>query len=213
MNRKSFLVATAVMVATIVVQACSSATSSTAPSTEPSSGAPSAAAESPSAPAAPVTLTLWHNYGVEANAKVTDALAKAYMAANPNVTIQLVAQPADNYFALLKTAARDSEVERVLINPAIKKALCRDVKDDRSWLHKMRPVLGHNYHFHVRIGCPPDSTGCKSQSPAPNDEGCGMDLDWWFKPVPRQLLIKPGKSKPILMSALPPACRQVLLAE
>jgi raffinose/stachyose/melibiose transport system substrate-binding protein len=106
LNRKSFLVVTAVMVATIVVQACSSAATSTAPSTAPTT-APSAGSSPTAAgsPSAPVTLTLWHNYGVESNAKVTDALAKAYMAANPNVTIELVAQPADNYFALLKAAA------------------------------------------------------------------------------------------------------------
>jgi raffinose/stachyose/melibiose transport system substrate-binding protein len=53
----------------------------------------------------PVTLTLWHNYGTEANATVTDNLVKAYQAAHPNVTINLVSQPADNYFALLKAAA------------------------------------------------------------------------------------------------------------
>ena len=47
----------------------------------------------------------------------------------------------------------------MLANPAIKKALCRDVKGDRSWLHKIRPVFGHNYHFHIRIGCPKDSAG------------------------------------------------------
>ena len=106
LNRKPSLFVTAMMVTTILVQACSSAASPSTPSTAPSSGtSPAAATTSPSAPAAPVTLTLWHNYGVEANATVTQALAKAYMAANPNVTIQLVAQPADNYFALLKAAA------------------------------------------------------------------------------------------------------------
>jgi raffinose/stachyose/melibiose transport system substrate-binding protein len=56
-------------------------------------------------PGAAVSLTLWHNYGTEANAKVTDALIKAYEAAHPNVTINAVSQPADNYFALLKTAS------------------------------------------------------------------------------------------------------------
>ncbi len=66
----------------------------------------------------------------------------------------------------------------MLANPAIKKALCRDVKGDRSWLHKIRPVLGHNYHFHVRIGCPKDSAECKAQPIPPTDEGCGKDLDW-----------------------------------
>ncbi|MEW6225757.1 MAG: ABC transporter substrate-binding protein [Chloroflexota bacterium] len=53
----------------------------------------------------PVKLTLWHNYGTEANAAVTEALVKAYTAKTPNVTIELVSQPADNYFALLKAAA------------------------------------------------------------------------------------------------------------
>jgi penicillin-insensitive murein endopeptidase len=115
------------------------------------------------------------------------------------------------YIALYKMAAQDPEIERVLANPAIKKALCRDVKGDRSWLHKIRPVYGHNYHFHVRIGCPKDSPDCKTQAATPNDEGCGKDLDAWFT---KQALEprKPGVPKPILMSALPAACRQILVA-
>jgi penicillin-insensitive murein endopeptidase len=115
------------------------------------------------------------------------------------------------HIGILKTAAQDKEVERVLINPAIKKALCRDVKGDRAWLHKMRPVFGHNYHFHVRIGCPKGEEGCRGQQPPPADEGCGKDLDWWFGKEARS--IKPGKREPMKMSALPPACRQVLLAK
>lgn len=115
------------------------------------------------------------------------------------------------HIAILRAAAKDDEVERVLINPAIKKALCRDVKRDRSWLRKMRPVLGHNYHFHVRIGCPDGDASCKSQPGVPRDEGCGKDLDWWFGKEARS--IRPGKRKPLPMSALPAACRQVLLAE
>jgi penicillin-insensitive murein endopeptidase len=98
----------------------------------------------------------------------------------------------------------------VLANPAIKKALCRDVTGDRSWLHKIRPVLGHNYHFHVRIGCPADSTDCKAQPPTPVDEGCGKDLDAWFKPKPRDLTVVFGGRKPLLMAALPPACKALL---
>ena len=54
---------------------------------------------------APVTLTLWHNYGTEQNAVATKNLVAAYEKLHPNVTIKLVSQPADNYFALLKAAA------------------------------------------------------------------------------------------------------------
>src|ERR1700748_2279256 len=59
----------------------------------------------------------------------------------------------EKYIALYKMLAQEPRVERVLANPAIKRALCRDVKGDRSWLRKIRPVIGHNYHFHLRITC------------------------------------------------------------
>ena len=109
MNRKLLSLAATLL---IVGAACtgSSATPSPAASTAasqlPASTAPSTAPSvAPSQAAAPVTLTLWHNYGTEANADVTNALVKAYTTANPNVTINVVSQPADNYFALLKAAA------------------------------------------------------------------------------------------------------------
>ncbi len=90
----------------VVVQGCSGATSSASPAaTVAASAGASASVAASATPAPPVTLTLWHNYGTESNATVTEALAAAYMAANPNVTIKLVSQPADNYFALLKAAA------------------------------------------------------------------------------------------------------------
>jgi len=114
------------------------------------------------------------------------------------------------YIALYKLAAQDPEVERVLANPAIKKALCRDVTGDRSWLHKIRPVLGHNYHFHVRLSCPKDSPECRKQPPPPIDEGCGKDLDWWFHRKPHEPTT--AEAKPLLMSGLPPVCKQVLAA-
>ncbi len=34
---------------------------------------------------------------------------------------------------------------------------------DRGWLNKVRPIWGHDYHFHIRIGCPADSPDCKPQ--------------------------------------------------
>ena len=82
--------------------------------------------------------------------------------------------------------AQDPRVERMLANAAIKKALCRDAKGDRSWLHKMRPVVGHNYHFHLRIGCPAGSPDARRKRSPPTDEGCGKELDCWFTEAARQ---------------------------
>ena len=53
----------------------------------------------------PVTLTIWENYGTEQNATALKNLAKAFEAQHKNVTINVVSQPADNYFALLQAAA------------------------------------------------------------------------------------------------------------
>src|SRR5437868_4995712 len=51
--------------------------------------------------------------------------------------------PAD--VAFIRTAA---EVERVLVNAAIKKELCRvEGKNDRSWMSKVRPWYGHADHI------------------------------------------------------------------
>ena len=70
---------------------------------------------------------------------------------------------------LLKRAASYPEVERILVHPGIKKKLCDTVKGDRSWLRKVRPFWGHDYHFHIRIGCQPGSTGCKRQEATPRE--------------------------------------------
>lgn len=50
-------------------------------------------------------LVLWHNYGTEQNATATQNLVKAFEKANPNITIKVVSQPADNYFSLLQASA------------------------------------------------------------------------------------------------------------
>jgi ABC-type glycerol-3-phosphate transport system substrate-binding protein len=57
------------------------------------------------ASASPVSMTLWENYGTEQNATATNALVKAYEKLHPNITIKVVSEPADNYFALLQAAA------------------------------------------------------------------------------------------------------------
>ncbi len=113
---------------------------------------------------------------------------------------------------LIRRAALDPRVERIFVAPGIKKELCATAGSDRSWLRKVRPYYGHNYHFHVRLSCPP-GTACRSQSPPPPGEGCGSDLDWWFTEEPyRPTPPSDAPPREIMMAELPAACRDVLLA-
>ncbi|MFC4171160.1 penicillin-insensitive murein endopeptidase [Microvirga sp. GCM10011540] len=113
--------------------------------------------------------------------------------------------------ALIRAAAKERRVARIFVNPAIKKALCREAGEDRAWLAKVRPMWGHNYHFHIRLACPSGEAGCSDQDPPPGGDGCGAELSRWFT---RDMLFpKPGKPRPPLrMAQLPAECRQVLVA-
>src|SRR6516164_9374623 len=116
-----------------------------------------------------------------------------------------------SYTELIRTAARDPGVTRILVNAAIKKALCREAGADRSWLYKVRPWYGHAEHFHVQIACPADSAECKPQAPPRPSDGCGHELDFRFKES--TLHPPPPKPKPALtLAGLPPACRQIVKA-
>jgi len=85
--RRWTLVAGVAVAAMLAATACSS-----------SSGGSSSAS-------GPVTLTIWENYGTEQNATALKNLAAAFHKQHPNVTVNVVSQPADNYFALLQAAA------------------------------------------------------------------------------------------------------------
>jgi penicillin-insensitive murein DD-endopeptidase len=114
--------------------------------------------------------------------------------------------------AIIRAAAENPQVQRIFVNAAIKKALCR-VPGDRAWMSKVRAFWYHDYHFHVRLRCPAGSPDCKPQQDAPAGDGCGKELNWWFtdavlhpKPSP------PAQPRYITMKDLPAACKQVLLA-
>ena len=117
------------------------------------------------------------------------------------------------HVALLKAVSKEPEVARIFVNPAIKKALCRDAGADRAWLAKIRPMFGHNYHFHIRLWCPRGEEGCADQEPPAPGDGCGAELDRWF--TDEMLHPKPGGKPrpPMLMSQLPAECRKVLVAK
>lgn len=125
------------------------------------------------------------------------------------------------HMQLIRAAASDRRIERILVNPALKVALCREAGANRSWLSKVRPVWGHNYHFHVRMACPAGEPGCAPQGPPGPGDGCGEELQGWLAkqhtamtaPPKKPRLGPPPKPKPPMsVEALPPECRQVLVA-
>jgi penicillin-insensitive murein endopeptidase len=88
---------------------------------------------------------------------------------------------------LLKLVVADERLERVFVNPLIKRELCADLAEaeargtstDRAWLRKVRPWYGHDDHFHARLRCPADSADCTPQAPLPEGDGCDQ-LDFWL---------------------------------
>ena len=121
-----------------------------------------------------------------------------------------------SHLAVIRAAAQEPSVQRIFVNAAIKKALCREARGDRSWLHKVRPMYGHDYHFHIRIKCPPGASGCESQPEPSASEGCKpADLAYWFKDSiihPKPPKVSPKPKPPMTLAQLPAACRQVLAA-
>src|SRR5579863_5867728 len=121
-----------------------------------------------------------------------------------------------NHLTVIRDAALEPSVQRIFVNAAIKKALCREAKGDRNWLSKIRPMYGHDYHFHIRIKCPPGSNTCESQPDPSDGEGCAAaDLAYWFKDEvihPRPPAEPPKPKPPMTLAQLPAACRQVLAA-
>ncbi|MGI9407602.1 MAG: penicillin-insensitive murein endopeptidase [Hyphomicrobiaceae bacterium] len=123
------------------------------------------------------------------------------------------------YVNLLRLAAQNPKVQRILTHPAVKKKLCESEKGDKKWLRKIRPVFGHNYHFHVRLFCPKSTKGCRAQKTVAAGDGCGKQLDYWIKlfttpPKRSAKPRKPRKPPPVrTIDWLPKACRPVLTVD
>ena len=119
-----------------------------------------------------------------------------------------------DYIAFIKTAAQQPEVERVLVNAAIKKELCRvEANQPHAWMSKVRPWYGHHDHIHVRLRCPANSSQCKAQPPVQGGDGCSAkELDYWFSPkvIPPRKPGPPGRQT--MLADLPSACKGVLEA-
>ncbi|MDR3439022.1 penicillin-insensitive murein endopeptidase [Telmatospirillum sp.] len=119
----------------------------------------------------------------------------------------------DAQLALLKTFASDPRVERIFVNPVIKRALCDIAGGDRAWLRVIRPWWGHDDHFHVRIQCPDGNGDCIPGPPLPPGDGCGAELQSWitsgdWKGLPRLPLPTQHAHRP----EMPAACRAIISA-
>ena len=101
--------------------------------------------------------------------------------------------------ALLKAAASDARVDRIFVAAAVKIEICKTATaKDKKWLQKIRPVAGHDTHFHVRLKCPKGARLCETQTPDVSElskggDGCDDTLMWWVSD--EFLHPKPSKKK------------------
>ena len=110
---------------------------------------------------------------------------------------------------LIRLAAEHDAVDRIFVNPAIKRALCA-ATPEAAWLRRVRPWRGHDSHMHVRLRCPAGQPDCRDQAPVPPGSGCDASLDWWFTTEARQ---PPRAATPTPRPPpLPAACVGVLAA-
>jgi penicillin-insensitive murein endopeptidase len=120
----------------------------------------------------------------------------------------------DDIVRLLVLAASDTRVDRIFVNPVLKRALCQRTVDDfdRTWLQKLRPWYGHDDHFHVRVACPIDSPTCIPPSLLPPGDGCDQLASWLRqKTVPVRKKGQPSYfAKAAPAPELPDDCRALL---
>lgn len=129
------------------------------------------------------------------------------------------------HYNIMKAAALDDRVDRIFVAAAVKIEMCRTAtRRDRRWLQKIRPLYGHNTHFHVRLRCPAGSRNCRTQTPTVRElsnggDGCDDTLMWWVT----DYLAPPDPNAPkepapprrrgareFTMDDLPRQCRAVL---
>ncbi len=128
------------------------------------------------------------------------------------------------HMQILRAAATNESVDRVFITAPAKIWMCENAGVDREWLQKVRPIRGHNKHFHVRLNCPKDASSCVSQKPtikeiSQSEDGCDHTLRWWVTTAlePYKKPTKPIKKIPkkkdalsFLIEDLPERCTSVI---
>lgn len=133
------------------------------------------------------------------------------------------------HHALLRAAALDQRVDRIFVAAAVKIAMCKTAKaSDKVWLQKIRPIYGHNTHFHVRLKCPKGSRLCQTQKPTVSElskggNGCDETLQWWVtdylnppkpsKKKKKEKVVRKKGARDFTMADLPGQCARVLSSQ
>jgi len=129
--------------------------------------------------------------------------------------------------ALIELAASDPRVDRIFVAAAIKLEICKTATPaDKKWLQKLRPVAGHDTHFHVRLKCPGGAALCQTQKPSVAElskggNGCDDTLKWWVtdylnppktgkKKKPKDDAPRKRGPREFIMADLPKQCKDVL---
>ena len=82
---------------------------------------------------------------------------------------------------VIKAAAQDPTVERIFVNPAIKRALCRSPTPIAPG-SQGAPYLGPRLSFPRPHALPARQPECPPQPPVPDGDGCSDgELDRWFR--------------------------------
>ena len=121
------------------------------------------------------------------------------------------------HHAVLRAAASDPRVSRILVFPGAKVQMCDDETGDRAYLRKIRPYYGHHYHFHVRLHCPRGEGGCTPQDAPPPGDGCAEARRWQadiLNPPPPDPDARPAPPRrELTLGDLPAQCAAVLASD
>lgn len=134
-----------------------------------------------------------------------------------------------SHHALLKAAASDPRIDRIFVAAAVKIEMCKTATAaDKKWLQKIRPIAGHDTHFHVRLKCPKGAKLCETQKPSVSalskgGDGCDETLKWWvteYLNPPKDTKKKPKDDdapkkkgpRQFTMADLPRQCKDVLVS-
>jgi penicillin-insensitive murein endopeptidase len=133
-----------------------------------------------------------------------------------------------SHHAIMRAAALDPRVDRIFVAAAVKIEMCRTAtRADTKWLQKIRPIYGHDAHFHVRLKCPAGAGACETQTPtvaelSKGGNGCDETLMWWVTDYLNPPKADPKKKKEpkprergprdYTMADLPRQCAAVLNA-